>query len=379
MSKLKVGLVLDDSLDKTDGVQQYVLMLGRWLASEGHEVHYLVGASSRTDVPNVHSLARTINVRFNKNRMAMPLPASVREIRALLQREQFDVLHVQVPYSPAMAGRVIKAADGRTAVVGTFHILPHSKLVTLANHLLSRAVRGSLKRFDVISSNSQASAVFAKKTFRASGPVIPLPLPLDAFRGAKPFAQYKSGKTVLFLGRLVERKGCQHLLKALAWAVEHGQWPQNARVVVCGDGYMRPKLEKFARAHDLSNMVEFTGFITEQDKPRYLASADVVVYPSTGGESFGIVLLEAMAAGSGVILAGNNPGYASVMRPRPASLFDPYDTPALAKKIIKALQDKKLQSSATTWQREYIQQFDMPVVGQQIVSLYGQALHMRRS
>src|SRR5688572_33467442 len=132
MNKLKVGLVLDGSLDKTDGVQQYVLILGKWLASEGHEVHYLVGETERTDLPNIHSLTRNVSVRFNKNRMSTPLPANLRPIRRLLQQEQFDVLHVQVPYSPVLAGRIIKAADARTAVVGTFHILPHSKFVTLA-------------------------------------------------------------------------------------------------------------------------------------------------------------------------------------------------------------------------------------------------------
>ncbi|HTH72515.1 MAG TPA: glycosyltransferase family 4 protein, partial [Candidatus Pristimantibacillus sp.] len=108
MARLKIGLVLDDSLDKVDGVQQYVLIVGRWLTAQGHDVHYLVGETKRTDLPGMHSLARNVKVRFNKNRMAIPLPANLRAIRALLKREQFDVLHVQVPYSPALAGRIIK-------------------------------------------------------------------------------------------------------------------------------------------------------------------------------------------------------------------------------------------------------------------------------
>ena len=379
MTGLKIGLVLDDSLDKVDGVQQYVLILGRWLAAQGHSVHYLVGETKRADLPNLHSLSRNVKVRFNKNRMAIPLPASLAELRDLLTRENFDVLHVQVPYSPALAGRIIKLAGPRTAVVGTFHILPHSRLVSLANHLLSRAVRGSLKRFDVISSNTEATAAFARKTFGADGPVIPLPLELHKFYGAKPFAKYQHGKTVVFLGRLVERKGCQYLLRAVAHAVAAKTWPADTRVVVCGDGHMRPKLEKYVRAQGLEKIVEFTGYISEEDKPRYLASADVVAYPSTGGESFGIVLLEAMAASRGVVLAGNNPGYASVMAPRPESLFDPHDTPALAEKIVVSLEDKQVRQAASTWQQAYVHEFDVPVVGKRIVSLYNEALHKRLS
>jgi phosphatidylinositol alpha-mannosyltransferase len=378
-SKLKIGLVLDDSLDKPDGVQQYVLILGEWLAAQGNDVHYLVGETHRSDLANLHSLARNVKVRFNRNRMAIPLPANLRKIRGLLEREQFDVLHVQVPYSPALAGRIIKAAGPQTAVVGTFHILPHSRLVTLANRTLSRAVRSSLKRFDVICSNSQASAEFAKKTFRTDGPVIPLPLNLQKFYGAKPFAKYRSGKTVMFLGRLVERKGCQYLLRAVVHAVKSGTWPKDARVVVCGAGHMGAALKRYVAAQKLNHIVEFAGYISEQDKPRYLASSDVVVYPSTGGESFGIVLLEAMAGSPGVVLAGNNPGYASVMAPRPESLFDPHDIPALSEKIVQALADTGLNKEANTWQRGYIHQFDTAVVGKQIVDLYKQALHKRRA
>src|ERR1039458_8447904 len=110
MKSLKVGFVLDDSLDKTDGVQQYILSLGSWLKQQGHDVHYLVGETVRTDIPNVHSLSRNINARFNSNRMSTPLPASPARIRKLLEDVQFDVLHVQIPYSPFLAQQIIELA-----------------------------------------------------------------------------------------------------------------------------------------------------------------------------------------------------------------------------------------------------------------------------
>jgi phosphatidylinositol alpha-mannosyltransferase len=380
LKSLKIGLVFDDSLDKPDGVQQFVLILGRWLGSQGHDVHYLVGETERTDLPKLHSLARNVKVRFNQNRMAIPLPANLRAIRELLGREQFDVLHVQVPYSPVLAGRIIKAAGPKTAVVGTFHVLPHSKLVIAANALLGKWARaqGSLGRFDAMTATSPPTSEFAQKTFGVQSQPIPLPVELDKFFGAKPFDRYKKGKTVVFLGRLVERKGCQYLLRAVAHAVADKTWPSDARVVVCGSGHLGTKLRDFVRAHQLEEIVEFAGQISEEDKPRYLASADVVAYPSTGGESFGVVLLEAMAASPGMVIAGNNPGYASVMAPRPASLFDPHDTAALAKKIVRALQDDAERKVANKWQQTYIRQFDTDTVGARFVALYREALHKRR-
>ncbi len=377
-TKLKIGLVFDDSLDKPDGVQQYVLILGKWLTAQGHEVHYLVGQTKRTDLPHLHSLSRNVNVRFNQNRMAIPLPANKRAIRELLEREQFDVLHVQVPYSPAMAARVIMAAGPRTAVVGMFHVAAHSKLVMWGNMALGRWLRKSLQRFDTMLFNSTASEHFAKQTFKIDGQLVPLPLELDAFYDAKPFPKYSKGLNVLFLGRFVERKGCMYLLKAVARLHDDDAWPADARVIICGKGPLEQDLKTFAADHRIDQLVEFVGYISEEDKPRYLASADIAVYPSTGGESFGMVLLEAMAASRGPVLAGNNPGYASVMAPHPESLFDPYDAQAMAAKISHLLLHAKDRQAFHEWQRTYVKQFDINTIGKQTVAIYEQALHTRR-
>ncbi|HEV7454526.1 MAG TPA: glycosyltransferase family 4 protein [Candidatus Saccharimonadales bacterium] len=379
MDTLKIGIVFDDSLDKTDGVQQYVLTLGRWLSSQGHEVHYLVGETKRTDIPNVHSLAHNVGVRFNQNRMAMPLPAPKGPIKQLLQDEQFDVLHVQVPYSPALAGRIIKAAGARTAIVGTFHVAPHGKLVGIANSLLGLWVRKGLNRFDVMTATSAPAQQFAKETFHVDSDVVPLPLDLSKFYDAEPFARYQYSKNIVFLGRLVERKGCEYLLKAVERIHRDDSWPEGAKVLICGTGPLEGALRDFAGDHKIDAHVEFAGFISEEDKPRYLACADIVAYPSTGGESFGIVLLEAMASSRGVVLAGNNPGYASVMAPHPESLFDPHNTGEFAEKLLSLLVDTKARSIARAWQREYVRQFDIKTIGPLTLNIYEQALHKRRS
>jgi phosphatidyl-myo-inositol alpha-mannosyltransferase len=364
---LKIGLVFDDSLDRPDGVQQYVLGLGGWFASQGHEVHYLVGQTERTDVPHVHSLTRNVGVRFNGNRLTIPLPARRRQLRQLLERQQFDVLHVMMPYSPMMAAKVIRLAPEQTAITGIFHILPQSALVRWATHALGWWLWRSLRRFDKIYATSSASRIFAGNAFRRHDVEIsPNVVSLKDFRGAKPFERYRDdAATIMFLGRLVPRKGCQTLLEAAALLKQ--DYAHDFRLVICGKGPLEQDLKAQAAELGLDNITEFTGFITEEDKPRYLASADIAVFPSTGGESFGIVLIEAMAAGRAVVLAAGNAGYAAVMEPRPQQLFAPGDAAGLAGQLKFFLEGKPPAAAARAWQEQYVKQFDTPTVGQQLL------------
>jgi phosphatidylinositol alpha-mannosyltransferase len=376
--KLKVALVLDDGLDKPDGVQQYVLSVGRWLTAHGHEVHYLVGQTSRTDLTNTHSLSHNIRVSSNGNRMTIPLPTSRRKLRQILEREQFDVLHVQTPYSPFMGGRLIALAGPRVAVVGTFHILPNYRLISFGNWLLGVWCRRTLKRFDAMLSVSPAAAQFALKTFRVRSEISPNVIDYDRFAGAQPLPQYDDHGvlTILFLGRLVPRKGCQVLLKALAILKERADLPK-FRLVICGHGPLEGQLRRVVQKYGLEDVVEFAGFVNEASKTRYYASADIAVFPSSGGESFGIVLIEAMAGGHAVVLAGNNPGYASVMAPQPELLFDPRDAAVLADRIAEYLLNSKQRLEMAAWGKRYAQQFDVSVVGPKLVDVYNKALRKR--
>ncbi len=374
---MKIGLVFDDSLDKPDGVQQYVLTLGTWLAAQGHQVHYIVGETHRTDLANLHSMTRNIGVRFNGNRMAMPRPTSRAKIRALLREHHFDVLHVQVPYSPFLAARVIAAAAPSTAVIGTFHIVPNGGFVRFANRLLAWWLRPTLRRFDQVLAVSAAAQRFAAETYGLDAHVMPNTINLRPFFAATAFSEYQNYKTIVFLGRLVERKGCQHLLTAVHELTQTYKKP--CKVVICGDGPLRADLTRYVASHGLGEIVVFKGHISEADKPRFLASADIVTYPSTGGESFGIVLLEAMAAARGPVLAGDNPGYASVLAERTEALFRPKDTATFATLLKHYLDDKNARAEARNWQQTFVAKYDIEVVGKKIVETYRQALHQRQN
>ncbi|MCA9325649.1 glycosyltransferase family 4 protein [Candidatus Saccharibacteria bacterium] len=368
-SRLKIGLVLDSSLDLEDGVQQYVMAVGEWLRREGHDVHYLVGQTESRQLPNIHSLSKNMVASFNGNKINFPLWAKSKVVRKLLENEKFDVLHVQTPHHPLMAQQIIRLAPKTTAIVASFHILPNSRLVTLTNTFLGWLLKPSLKRIDTMLAVSPGAAQFEAKTFGLPARVSPNVFDYSFFHDAKPFDSPKNTQTILFFGRLVPRKGCVTLLQAVQRLAEMQNVPA-FRVIICGKGELEHELKSFVAQHKLQDQVEFTGFVSNEDKPRYYATADISVFPSYGGESFGIVLLEAMASGQSAVLAGDNPGYASVMEPQPDLIFSAKDDALLADKILSLLHDQARRQEFAAWGERYSSRFDVGVVGKELVQIY---------
>ncbi len=373
---MKIGFVLDDGLDSPDGVQQYIRTLGTWFEKQGHEVHFLVGQTERTDIPNVHVLARNIGVRFNHNRLTVPLPANCRRIKILLTEERFDVLHVQMPYSPMLAGRIISEAPDSCAVVGTFHILPYGALQTFGSRVLGKLLQKTLRRFDTIFAVSPAAQAFAKSIMGIQSTVIPNAVEIKKFHVQTKSKKKGLTKSVVFLGRFVERKGCMQLLRALAILATQDKL-ENVEVTMCGGGPLHHKAMQFIATNKLETYVTLAGRVSEEEKAMYFANADVAIFPSMSGESFGIVLIEAMAAGSGVVLGGNNPGYASVLTEIPEQLVDPHDPSLLANQILRVLEDSSLAKTIHSYQQSRVGQYDVGTVGLNIMAAYTSAIAKR--
>ncbi|MEX1995324.1 MAG: glycosyltransferase family 4 protein [Candidatus Saccharimonadales bacterium] len=373
---LKVGLVFDDSLDSNDGVAQQVKTIGKWLTDQGHHVSYLVGQTKmkRWEGSPVYSLAKNQKVSFNANRLSVPLPVGKRRLRELVELREFDVLHVQMPHSPFLAQKIVNMADTKTAVVGTFHIYPASRLVSVGASFLKLTYGKGLKRFDEIISVSPAAASFAQKAFGIRSIILPNVIDIGRFKIKIKNIQKKKAPSVVFLGRLVERKGCRLLIEA--FAILHKDCP-DARLTILGDGPQRKDLEKLTIKKGIAEVVEFKGFIDEADKPSYLAAADIACFPSIGGESFGIVLIEAMAAGAGVVVGGDNPGYRSVLGDRMELLVDPKDPQLFAKRLKKLLENIQLARELHEWQKDQVRRYDVSVVGPKIISLYERAIAKR--
>ncbi|MFI2751960.1 glycosyltransferase family 4 protein [Cellulomonas sp. P22] len=368
---------MDDSLDRPDGVQQNVLTLGRWLTSQGHEVHYLTSTTTRTDLPNVHSLTRNVSVRFNGNRLSTPLWPRRGDLDDVLALG-LDVLHVQMPYSPFLAGRVISRAPRSTAVLVTFHILPLSRAARAGTYALGAVQRTQVRRLDGVLAVSAAAEEFMHGAFGVPGDVVPNPVELAPFQAARSAALAVEADTsrprVVFLGRLVERKGAGSLLDALGVLARERALSPGIEVVVAGTGPERERLGRVAVAQGLEGVVTFPGFVAEEDKPALLASADVVALPSLGGESFGISVVEALASARGVVLAGDNPGYRSVMDGLTDQLVDPRDPDAFARSLATWLADAEARRTASVRQAAAAEKFDVAVVGQAVLGHYATAL-----
>src|SRR5690606_26058926 len=152
-------------------------------------------------------------------------------------------------------------------------------------------LRPTLQRLDTVVSVSQPAQKLATDTFKLQTSIVPNMVDTASYKLSSQRQQHDPPH-LLFLGRLVERKGCEHFIKTLALL----DMPFKADIV--GDGPLRPKLESLVQKLHLTDSITFHGRVSEDDKRRLLKKADLAIFPATGGESFGIVLLEAMAAGS---------------------------------------------------------------------------------
>lgn len=371
---LSIGFLYDDTLDSNDGVAQYVKTLGTWLTNQGHHVSYLVGETSSQSFNGgkVYSLSKNLHLKWAGNRLSISLIPKIKYINQVLSKNHFDVIHVQEPYSPFMAQRVVNRISPDVALVGTFHVFPANKLVKYISKFLKIVYGSSLRRFDYHSSVSPAAGSYAKEVFGIDSIILPNVVDLKRFRSSR--SKPNSPKKIVFLGRLVKRKGCMYLLKAYRQLAK--QMP-DSKLVVAGDGPMRTKLERFVMKNGLADKVEFLGYINEIDKPGLLSSADIACFPSLYGESFGIVLIEAMAASARVVLGGDNPGYATVLTGQPNALIDPRDSDEFAQRLEKLLTDENLISNLHAWQTEQLKKYDVAEVGPKIVAAYGQAIASR--
>lgn len=380
---LTIGFVFDDTLDVLDGVQQHIVTIGEELRRRGHDVHYLVGETHDSPVPNTHPLSRNVMVRFNGNRMRIPLPAKRARIRETLAAHDFDILHVQAPYSPFMAGRVLSAASRHTGVVATYHIASADLASRVGGRLLGLINASTHRRVDEVVAVSQVAARYAEQTAHVRGVVIPNPVDVDKLAGAawaarRPGPSSSEEHLAVFLGRFVPRKGAELLLDAIAYGEAHDMFPEGFHVKFAGKGPLLDECKR--RAEALRTPIEFLGFVEEEDKPALLASADVAVFPATGGESFGIVLLEAIASGAGVTLAGDNPGYRSTLLGDDDALFDVGGDHArvLAERIRRALVDPDWAQALHERELRLLTRYDVGSVADRLEEVYRRAIADRR-
>ena len=314
---MKIALVSPYDFPYPGGVTEHIVALAKGIEQKGHQVQVLAATSGYSNVvhPNTQSVTRsvaTIPVGGTVARVGLS-PLSYTRIRKILQRETFDVIHLQEPLTPSITWLVLMQACTmpNTVTIGTFHAY-HERPNFLYKH--GRPIFGKFfTKLNSLIAVSQAAYRFAYQMFPGDYRIIPNGVDLTRFgntckNGNQPAPHKKL--TILFVGRLDKRKGFSNLFEAFLKIKP--KYPQLGLQVV-GPFELdacRP-YQKLAEARGVTD-IEFVGYVSPEALPHYYHNADVFCAPSLGFESFGIVLLEAMAAGLPLV-ASDIAGYRSVV------------------------------------------------------------------
>ena len=362
---MKVALVSPYSWTTPGGVNTHIASLAKQLRARGHEVRILAPADDTVDA-GVVSLGGTIGVPFNGAvaRIAFG-PRVPGRVRVALRRARADVIHVHEPFTPSTS--LFASISARVPVVATFHASVHSRAYRIAGVPL----RPLWKKFAVRIAVSQAARDTVEGVFGPGVRIIPNGVDVAHYAAIGP--PPATGREVLYFGRLETRKGPQVLVQGLPALFKS---VPDAHVVIAGDGPLSEKLEDSV-SEEMRKHVIFTGHFDDADRLALLSASTVVALPAIGGESFGITLAEAMAAGRPVV-ASAIPGYAAVARGGlDALLVPPGDPVALAGGIASLLQDPARAAALGAAARERAKTFDWPVVADQVEDAYREAISAR--
>ena len=357
MGGVRVGLVCPYSLTIPGGVQGQVLGLARALREQGHETRVLAPCDGPPPDGGVMPLGNSIPFASNGSvaPLALDVPCALRTVRAL-RDEAFDVVHLHEPLCPGPTLTALLAADG--PLVGTFHRAGASRTYRVFGPLARRFVDRLAVRV-VVSEDACRTALDAHP-----GPYEELFNGIEVERFAKAAPYPTAGPTVFFVGRHEPRKGLAVLLDALT------HLPSDVRVWVAGEG---PQTVELQARTEGDERVEWLGRIDDAEVAARLRGADVFCAPSLHGESFGVVLLEAMAAGTPIV-AGDLPGYRNVARPEEHAVLVPVgDAEALAAGIRRVLGDGRLAARLVAAGEVRAAEFSMERLAVRYTELYDSA------
>ncbi|WP_431954458.1 glycosyltransferase family 4 protein [Nocardia lijiangensis] len=360
---MKIGMVCPYSFDVPGGVQAHVVDLARVLIERGHRVSVLAPASEGTALPEfVVSAGRAVAIPYNGSVARLSFgPMAYTRIRRWIDGNDFDVLHIHEPNAPSLSMLALKIAEG--PIVATFH-------TSTTKSLVLSTFQGVLRPYhEKISGRIAVSELARRWQVEALGSdavEIPNGVDVTAFARAPMLPGYpRAGGTVLFLGRYDEpRKGMDVLLGALPELVRRHP---DVEILIVGRGDDE-RLRREAGPH--AGHLRFLGQVSDEEKASAMRSADVYVAPNLGGESFGIILIEAMAAGTAVV-ASELDAFRRVLRDGTAGILVPVgDSARLAAALDTVLTDEVRRESLVHTANQVVGEYDWPVVAEQILRVY---------
>ena len=363
---MKIGLVSPYVYPLPGGVTQYVRFLYENLRLRGHEVRILTSSHGlqRSSEGDVIRLGKGFSMPANGSMGTITLsPRYVSQAHDLLERERFDVLHFHEPFVPFLS--LVLLNQSRSVNIGTFHAYGGWSPA----YEFGRRVMGSYaERLHGRIAVSAAARHFIDRYFPGDYKVIPNGVDIDRFRKAVPLTRWQDGtKNILFVGRFEPRKGVLDLLKAYRLLRRTGV---DCRLLLVGGGPQEREARRYVATRRLQG-VHFLGRVTDDERNQLFRTADVYCTPATGRESFGIVLLEAMAAGAPIV-ASDIHGYKGVVRRgQEALLVPPKDHKELALALGRILRDHELAAAMSAAGPIRAEEFSWPRVTAKVDDYYG--------
>ncbi len=368
---MKIGLVCPYNLFKGGGVQECVYAMQEELAKRGHDA--VIVAPQPKVTPDqypefIRLLGRARDVKSPFHTTAqISVTVDPGAVEKLLEAENFDLLHFHEPWVPLLSRQIL--IRSKTKNIATFHAkLPDTVMSRTIERVITPYTKSILKYLDAYTAVSTAATEYASEL--TDEPITIVPNGIDLRKYTQGDVIKPERKSVLFVGRLEKRKGLVYLLRA--FQLVQRMYP-NVCLDIVGDGPDRAKLGSLVKELGLQRVV-FHGRVDDEEKIRMLHAATVFCSPARYGESFGIVLLEAMAAGTPIV-AGDNPGYVAVMQETgKLSIVNPQDTADFARRLEVFLMDEQLQRHWKEWADTYVRKFSYQHVVDQYEAIYNKVV-----
>ncbi len=366
LGKKRIAIVCPYGWDTPGGVQSHVRDLAEYLIAQGHYVSVLAPVINDEDIPDyVTSAGRPISIPYN-GAVARILfgPLAFARVKQWIGSGDFDLLHLHEPAIPSISLLACWASEG--PLVGTFHAASTKQKIAFA---ITPFIEPVIEKLTARIAVSEAARETLQIHLDTDAVVVPNGIYAKKFSDAHSDQRW-SGNTIGFIGRFEEsRKGLSILIAALPAIIEK---IPDVRVLVAGPGNPAAVLEEM-EPH-LRQRFTFLGRISEEDKANFMSSVSIYVAPNTGGESFGIILAEALAGGASV-LASDIPAFDSLLgHGKYGSLFQSENPEDLAKRAIELFNSPELRRTIARAGREYAQSFDWDVVAERIYDVYEMAM-----
>jgi phosphatidylinositol alpha-mannosyltransferase len=363
---MKIGLVSPYVYPLPGGVAQHVRYLYENLRLRGHDVRILTSSHGlqRSSEGDVIRIGKGFSVPANGSVGTLTVSFRyIAQVQKVLERERFDLLHFHEPLVPFLSPIVLR--ESRSVNIATFHAYAG---FSPAYELGSRLLTPSIDRLDGRIAVSAAARHFIDRYFPGDYKVIPNGVDVDRFQRAVPIARWQDGtRNILFVGRFEPRKGLLDLLRAYRILRKTGC---ECRLLLVGGGPQEREARRYVATRRLRG-VEFLGRVSDDEKAQLFRTADVYVSPATGRESFGIVLLEAMAAGTPIV-ASDIHGYKGVVRRgREGLLVPPRSPKSIAASVGRLLRDRELAREMSESGRGRAEEFSWPRVTAKVDDYYG--------